>query len=314
MHDDRSYHPSPRPGVDLVPTLAPARFAPAVIERLDYAASTVLVIDANAISRQVLTTSLHAGGYHPLSAGSAREALALFAENEPDLVLQSLVLGDADSRQLAMQLRRLGRAPVVGYAGVLPAPTQPDPQRGFAGFLTKPFSPSHLVRSLPFYLWQKPRPAHGGALAPSEDIVDTIELKGTWRESGPQRATALIAEDNPYQRQRLQEAFSAPDFRVEMARHGIEALEKLGQTRPDVLVTDTLMTGCDGFELCLAVRRMTQWKGLPILLTPPAKVDPLDRRVAIALGADAYIARDRGLDQLVESARFAVNMNRSNFG
>ena len=119
----------------------------------------------------------------------------------------------------------------------------------------------------------------------------------------------LIVEDNEFQRERLVQAFFQEGYAISVARHGIEALERLGREKPDVLVSDTLMTGCDGFELCLAVRKLEAMKNLPVVLTPPNQVDPLDERVARAVGADAYVGRTNGFDRLVDTARVLANLS-----
>ncbi len=128
-------------------------------------------------------------------------------------------------------------------------------------------------------------------------------------DTPPQVVRVLIVEDNEFQRERLVRAFSQESYAVSVARHGIEALERLGRERPDVLVSDTLMTGCDGFELCLAVRKLEAMKNLPVVLTPPNHIDPLDERVARAVGADAYVSRTNGFDRLVDTARVLANLS-----
>jgi CheY-like chemotaxis protein len=263
---------------------------------------SILIVDANEVSRDILAATLEQAGYEAPVVGTAADAENAVRYGRPDLILQSLTLPDARWWDLPARLPRSANIPILGYACVLPAEARGNYKHGFAGFLTKPFAPAYLVRSLPFYLWNKPVPELA-PLAPAAANSETVASKATVAEPARGRESVLIVEDNEFQRERLHEAFLLGEFQVAMARHGIDALEKLGKNRPDVVVSDTLMTGCDGFELCLAMRRLEALKRLPVVLTPPNQVDPIDERVARAVGADAYIGRTGGFDRLLDAAR-----------
>jgi CheY-like chemotaxis protein len=268
---------------------------------------SILIVDGNEISRDILGITLEQAGYAAPLVATTAEAEAAVEYGRPDLILQSLMLPDANWWELAARLPRIANIPILGYACVLPVEARGNSKHGFAGFLTKPFAPAYLVRSLPFYLWNKPLPEAQPA-SRSESSVDTLTLRATLPDSSGRSERVLIVEDNEFQRKRLHEPFTRGGFQVTAARHGIEALEKLGRARPDVLVSDTLMTGCDGFELCLAVRRLGAMKNLPVVLTTPNRIDPIDERVALAIGADAYISRTNGFDRLVDSARLVAQL------
>ncbi|CAN5604705.1 hypothetical protein BH10PLA2_BH10PLA2_16040 [soil metagenome] len=275
------------------------------------ASCSILIVDANEVSRDILAVTLEQAGYATPVASTVADAEKAIRYGRPDLILQSLSLSDSNWWDLAARLPRLGNVPLVGYSCVLPAEARGNHKYGFAGFLTKPFAPGYLIRSLPFYLWNKPVPEAVPA-SRSTSSLETLNGRATIQDHVRQQEHVLIVEDNEFQRERLQSAFTQSGFGVTLARHGIEALEKLAKTRPDVLVSDTLMTGCDGFELCLAVRRLPGFKNLPVILTPPNHVDPIDERVALALGADAYIGRSNGFDRLIESARLAAKLAANN--
>ena len=144
-----------RPGRGLVPHHA--LLADAVRQKT---VCSVLIVDANEIASQVLATTLAAAGYGVTAASDPWTGERALFDLKPDLILQSLTLPGSDCWELAARFRRISSIPIVGYAGVLPPETRGDQKLGFAGFLTKPFAPAHLVRSLPFYLWNKacPRP------------------------------------------------------------------------------------------------------------------------------------------------------------
>ena len=267
------------------------------------AGCNILILDPNDISRQVIAIGLEFAGYGALALDNARAAEKSLQTLRPDLVLMSMVLADANCWELATRFRRISTVPIVGYAGLLPPGTRGEFKLGFAGFLTRPFTPAHLVRSLPFYLWNKPVPPSPSANTLRPSSWETLNLQATLRNNERQGERILLVDDNQFQRERLSEAFATAGFSVSLARHGIEALEKLSQSRPTLIVSDTLMTGCDGFELCLAVHKLASLQEVRFLLTPPNQADPLDELVALALGADAYVSRAGGFEQLIDAAR-----------
>src|SRR5690349_16716286 len=66
------------------------------------------------------------------------------------------------------------------------------------------------------------------------------------RKSG---ALVLIVDDDEQERRRLSEMISAMGHVAETAQDGEQALEKLGSTPVDVIVTDLMMPRMDGFQL-----------------------------------------------------------------
>src|SRR3989442_234035 len=85
-----------------------------------------------------------------------------------------------------------------------------------------------------------------------------------------------------------------------------EAVEVLGQWRPDVLVSDIAMPGADGFALIAAVRARGDTLGhLPVIaLTAYAGAE--DRARALSAGFREHVAKPVSVTQLVRAVREAV--------
>lgn len=293
---------SPGTLVNRLPTGMPCAGALSATVAHDRESPRILIVDANSLSRRVISAALEAGGYR-VDEASDLVSLRELAAEEPDLILQNLVLPGYDCWEVLAWLRRFSSAIVVGYAGVLPPPCPGGLRHGLAGFLTRPFAPSHLVRSVSQYLRRKScaRPPVNNAQFHVEE-----EVHGAARTAANQGRAGhrvLIVEDNAFQRDQARDAFLQAGFEVVLARHGIEALEKLGRFLPDFVVTDTLMIGCDGFELCLTIRQMPAMSHLPVILTPTGPCDPVDARVAHLLGANAYVSRRSGFEGLVAAVQ-----------
>lgn len=77
--------------------------------------------------------------------------------------------------------------------------------------------------------------------------------------------TILIAEDDLASRELLSEMLSSWGYRVIETRNGADALQKIAETKPDLVVCDIRMPVLDGVALVQAVRRDNRLSGLPII-------------------------------------------------
>lgn len=106
----------------------------------------VLIIEDEPHMRRFLRASLRANGYQVVEAGTAREGLAQAAGRNPELILLDLGLPDGDGHDVARQLRRSTRVPII----VLSARGQEYDKvtaldLGADDYLTKPFGMEELL-------------------------------------------------------------------------------------------------------------------------------------------------------------------------
>ena len=73
----------------------------------------VLVVDDDLHIRRLLNSTLTRGGYEPIEAVNAKEALALAAEHRPDAVLLDLGLPDRDGLEIVQLLKKASPAPIL---------------------------------------------------------------------------------------------------------------------------------------------------------------------------------------------------------
>ena len=98
----------------------------------------------------------------------------------------------------------------------------------------------------------------------------------------------LIAEDNPELSSYLADHFS--DYKVILSENGKEALEQARKHIPDILVSDIMMPGMDGIELCQVIKKEFMTSHIPVvLLSAKAAMD--EKIDGISSGADAYVEK-----------------------
>lgn len=108
--------------------------------------------------------------------------------------------------------------------------------------------------------------------------------------------TILLVEDNQ------DVAFYIGDllkdrYRLLYAREGKEGLEKAIEYMPDLILTDLMMPGMNGFDLCREIRNSIVLNHIPIIIIT-AKSEDMDRVQGIEAGADAYLLKPFNTDEL----------------
>jgi len=101
----------------------------------------------------------------------------------------------------------------------------------------------------------------------------------------------LIVDDKDENRYYLESLLRAHGHQTESARHGGEALEKAREQAPDVVVSDLLMPVMDGYSLLRQWRIDPRLRRIPFIVYTATYTDPEDERLALDLGADAFILK-----------------------
>lgn len=86
-------------------------------------------------------------------------------------------------------------------------------------------------------------------------------------------------------------------YRLLYARDGKEGLEKAIEYMPDLILTDLMMPGMNGFDLCREIRSSIVLNHIPIIIIT-AKSEDIDKVQGIEAGADAYLLKPFNTDEL----------------
>jgi len=111
------------------------------------------------------------------------------------------------------------------------------------------------------------------------------------------RSSILIIEDNADVVQYLRICL-APHYRLEFAYNGQAGLEKALESVPDMILSDVVMPGMDGFELCNTLKKDQRTSHIPIVLLT-ARGDVESRITGLRQGADAYLVKPFHQEELL---------------
>ena len=99
--------------------------------------------------------------------------------------------------------------------------------------------------------------------------------------------TVLIVDDEAQIRELLSMYFVQEGFIVAEAADGAEALVRLQQVKPDIILLDIMMPVIDGFEVCQQIRKFSS---VPIIMLT-SRTQREDRIMGLELGADDYVSK-----------------------
>jgi PAS domain S-box-containing protein len=244
----------------------------------------IMVVDDNAATRRMVKNALVRQGYQVLEAPDAATARLLMATERPRVVLQDLVLPDADGFVLVGELRKLaGRdVAILAFSGFV---TKLDQARissvGFDDIIPKPIAPSRLLPLLEAHM---PPP-----LQQSEQFGQGRRL--------------VVADDDPLQLKLASFRLGRLGFEIETVPDGAAALVAVRKQRPDAIVSDVMMPELDGFGLAMALRQDPDLKTLPLVLVTSSYVETTDRELAQRAGANDLVVRTPELGELIELLR-----------
>ncbi|WAL64254.1 response regulator [Amycolatopsis cynarae] len=114
--------------------------------------------------------------------------------------------------------------------------------------------------------------------------------------------TVLVVDDEPQIVRALRINLAARGYQVVTAHDGTAALRAVADTRPDVVVLDLGLPDMDGNEVIAGLRG---WTTVPIIVLS-ARGDSPDKVHALDAGADDYVTKPFGMDELLARLRAAV--------
>ena len=108
----------------------------------------------------------------------------------------------------------------------------------------------------------------------------------------------LVVDDDPSLLLAVSETLRAGGYEVLTARRGAEALVRIAEALPDLVISDIRMPGMDGYELVRNLRAASRTRLIPIVFLT-AKDETADRIAGFRTGVDAYLTKPFEPDELV---------------
>ena len=114
--------------------------------------------------------------------------------------------------------------------------------------------------------------------------------------------TVLVVEDTASEQDLIVSYLVEGGYTVISATNGQEALKKIEGRKPDVVVTDLVMPGMSGLELCRSLKKNIETKDVPIVACT-SKNQELDKLWGMKQGIDVYITKPFSREDILRAVR-----------
>jgi len=112
--------------------------------------------------------------------------------------------------------------------------------------------------------------------------------------------TILLADDSLTIQKVVELTFADTEYEVVAVSSGDELLQRLPETRPDLVICDVIMPGRDGYDVCQEIKSSSEFLHLPVILLT-GTFEPFDRDRAIAVGCSEIITKPFEAKKLVDA-------------
>ncbi len=123
------------------------------------------------------------------------------------------------------------------------------------------------------------------------------------------QAKILVVDDEVYILHILDFILGAENYDVITASNGEQALQKVREEKPDLVVLDIMMPKLDGYETCRVIKNDPKTKLIPVILLT-AKGREVDQKLGREVGASDYITKTFSPSKLIERVQAILGVGK----
>ncbi len=259
----------------------------------------ILIIEDNETNLELMVYLLKAFGHEPSEAMTGEDGIEALNQELPDLILCDLQLPGMDGYEVANILKNrpsLAQIPLVAVTAFAMVGDQEKVlNAGFNGYIAKPIAPDLFVGQVEKFLLFKSIPFKPHTF---DNNVESTPVPSKHK-------SILLVDDMAINLEVLKSVLNLSGYDVVPARSVEQALTLAHQTPPDLVLTDLIMPGQDGFDLLQAVKSDPGLAHIPVVVHSASSPSLVDRQRAINLGASNFIIRP------IETDKFLLEIEKS---
>jgi len=241
--------------------------------------ATILVIDDDAIVRDITSRNLTREGYRVILANDGPGGLALARTEKPAAIVLDVLMPGMDGWAV---LSALKKDPELRPIPVILASQLDEKEVGYAlgahDYLIKPVDKERLVTAIRRHL-----------------------------DSSDARPLLLVEDDKPTC-EMVQRLLEKEPFAIDVAEHGRAALEHLEHAPqlPALILLDLLMPTMDGFEFLARLREREEWRGIPVIVLTAMDLSMAERDRLLTRAKYILPKAGTGKAELIDKIRAAL--------
>ena len=252
----------------------------------------ILVVEDNPLNMKLVRTLLNLGRFESIEANTAKKGIELAKVEKPDLIIMDIQLPDMDGLTATRIIKQDPVVRDIPIVAITAYAMQGDEKRtldaGCSGYITKPIETKSFLDKISGFM--------------SQDDTGKVENKSPALNHSH---TVLIADDDPLDVKILHSNLLQEDYKVILAYSGQEALEKVDQEKPDIILLDIMMPGIDGYEVTRRLKASSKTEDIPIILiTSLTGAD--DKAKGMEAGADEFLNKPVNTTELLSRVKSLI--------
>ncbi len=148
------------------------------------------------------------------------------------------------------------------------------------------------------FTFRIPMVVAGEVVESADQLVRVINDKPVDLPEG-EKPLVLIIEDNPQAGQLIQMYLNEAGYRTEIAKDGIEGIEKAKRMKPNIITLDMIMPVKDGWQVLKELKRHPICKDIPIIIISITD----EKKLGFSMGAINYFVKPVNKEELLEALR-----------
>jgi len=252
---------------------------------------TVLVVEDNELNMKLVRTLLELGKYEVLCANDAGTGIRLAGEHTPDLILMDIQLPDMDGLTATRQLKKDPKTEKIPVVALTAYAMKKDENMaldaGCNGYMSKPIDTKNFLSFV------------------SKHISNGNGKPHKAKSIG--KPAILIVDDDPMNVKFLNTLLTKEGFHTETAYDGIEALEKIRENPPEMILLDIMMPGIDGYQVTQKLKGDPSTHNIPIILIT-ALDGAADKARGMEAGADEFLNKPVNKTELIARVKSLLKL------
>jgi CheY-like chemotaxis protein len=153
-------------------------------------------------------------------------------------------------------------------------------------------------------------PPHAGMIAARAAGISAATEKDMVQTINPQATTILIVDDQPDNREMLATLLGDEGYRTLQAASGMEAMDRIAQDSPQLILLDVSMPDMDGFAVASLLKADPKTKAIPIIMVT-AHTGRGSRVVGLHTGAEDYLTKPVDAPELLLKIRNLLRLSQA---
>lgn len=235
----------------------------------------ILIVDDSAITRAVLKSKLEVYGAKIIQAEDGEQGWDAALNDDVDLIISDIEMPKLDGFELCQRLKANDRTRGIPVIILSSLEADMDIEKGFtvgaAAYIAKSEAHLHLI-----------------------EIIEKVLKRFRFSRS----RCILVVDDSALIRKMVSRSLEEAGFQVMIAENGKQAMARIMERHPDLIISDIRMPEMDGIEFCKKTHDDPDLAVIPFIVMSTNSERGIMRRL-FELGASSYLVKPFNMEQLV---------------